>query len=180
MSGDLLVIGVDPGPIPGIVALQYHRCAMVNTIQHRVFQTDPAGCLIVVEALLDRWAGEDARAFIAVEKFVIGHRSSRSSTAGAGAVTRHLIGALRSVFVSHMVDRRIAFVERAAGEVKPWATDRRLDKAGLIKATQGMRHARDAARHALFAAVKDGGQADPMSQSAARSAATPDHPRATS
>jgi hypothetical protein len=47
--------------------------------------------------------------------------------------------------------------------VKPWATDTRLAAAGLMEPTTGMRHARDAARHALFAAVKTYGLPDPLS-----------------
>jgi hypothetical protein len=50
--------------------------------------------------------------------------------------------------------------------VKPWATDERLEAAGLLDLTKGMRHARDAARHALFTAVKDGGVPDPLSKHA--------------
>jgi hypothetical protein len=50
--------------------------------------------------------------------------------------------------------------------VKPWAVDKRLHAAGLLDMTAGMRHARDAARHALFCAVKDYGLPDPLSSKA--------------
>jgi hypothetical protein len=50
--------------------------------------------------------------------------------------------------------------------VKPWATDERLAAAGLLDPTKGMRHARDAARHALFCAVRDFGLPDPLSAKA--------------
>jgi len=49
-------------------------------------------------------------------------------------------------------------------DVKPWAIPARLVKAGLIKPTEGMRHARDAARHALYAAVHERITADPLSK----------------
>lgn len=50
--------------------------------------------------------------------------------------------------------------------VKPWATDRRLEAAGLMTATAGMPgHARDAARHCLYCACHDLGMRDPMSRS---------------
>jgi hypothetical protein len=55
---------------------------------------------------------------------------------------------------------------RSAADVKPWATDTRLQAAGLLDLTKGMRHARDAARHALFCAVCDFGLTDPLSRKA--------------
>ena len=57
---------------------------------------------------------------------------------------------------------------RTAGEVKPWATDKRLHTAGLLDLTAGMRHARDAARHALYSAVRDYGLPDPLSRARLR------------
>jgi hypothetical protein len=53
---------------------------------------------------------------------------------------------------------------RAAALVKPWATDRRLTAAGLLDPTAGMGHARDAARHALYAAVHLQLTTDPLSK----------------
>jgi hypothetical protein len=83
-------------------------------------------------------------------------------------VTRDLIGTLQEVWEEHdstAEGRRGArWFQRPAAHVKPWATDERLEAAGLLEATKGMRHARDAARHALFAACKDGGIPDPLSK----------------
>jgi hypothetical protein len=55
---------------------------------------------------------------------------------------------------------------RAAALVKPWATDKRLHAAGLLDATKGMQHARDASRQALYAAVHMGVTPDPLSRKA--------------
>ena len=61
---------------------------------------------------------------------------------------------------------------RTASQVKTWAADARLTAAGLYAFTAGAsmsKHARDAARHALFCAVHDCAVPDPLSR--ARTAA---------
>ena len=53
---------------------------------------------------------------------------------------------------------------RPAATVKPWATDERLKKAGLLAVCHGMPHAADAMRHLLYRAVRDAGVPDPLSR----------------
>lgn len=159
----LRVIGIDPGPIPGFVMLDY--AAGVATVD--VVQCSWRTASTVLLALLE---DRPVAVTVQIEQFVVGRRSSRSSTASAGAITRDLIGSLQTVWADHDAtpNGRLGghwFVRNAAA-VKPWATDARLDAAGLLEATKGMRHARDAARHALYAAVHDGGMSDPLSKAA--------------
>jgi hypothetical protein len=52
-------------------------------------------------------------------------------------------------------------VLRPAAEVKPWATDKRLEKIGFPLAPK-LKDARDAGRHMLFGAVKSGRADDPL------------------
>ncbi len=150
-------IGVDPGPIPGIVEL---RCLDGRLIETGVLQTTSNLAPSVFTALLAELSAEAWRTPVQVEKFVVGRRASRSSTASAGEVTRDLVGALQR-------EARVAGVDlvlRTASQVKIWATDERLDAIGLLEATKGMRHARDGGRHALFAAVHAGDLHDPLSR----------------
>jgi hypothetical protein len=152
-----LVLGIDPGPTTGMVALLFtDRDAMADPM---VLQCDHYSTLLFARAIVV-WNPEFTP-LVAVEQFVVGPRSSRSGTALAGRTTRNLIGALSEEFGD-------AVVLRPAGQVKPWATDRKLDAAGLLHPTAGMNHARDAARHALYAAVHSGIAHDPMSKAAAR------------
>lgn len=88
---------------------------------------------------------------------------------GAGArgdnasVTRAQVEELKTVLVQANVPVHV----RPAAMVKPWASDDRLRKAGLLTVTAGMpSHARDAQRHMLFCAVHDGGVPDPLSRRA--------------
>ena len=78
----------------------------------------------------------------------------------AGRVTRELIGVLADLAAGRP---QVTVIRRPAGLVLPWATNHRLAAAGLMAPTVGMPHARDAARHALYAAVRDGGMPDPLS-----------------
>lgn len=152
-------IGIDPGPIPGIVMLSPRgRHLDVDAIQ-----CTAGVSTVLLWALLDSHRANlgEAPAVVALERFVVGRRSSRSSTAGAGATTRDLVGKLQQIAAG---EPNVTVVLRNASQVKAWATDARLEAAGLLEVCKGMRHARDAARHALFAAVHDGGIPDPLSK----------------
>ena len=153
-----LVIGVDPGPIPGVVTLGLNDGRPL--VSPSVFQCDPQSALwVVTEALASELVSWDLK-FLAVERFVVGPRAARSTTASAVALTRDLIGNLQGI--GDLAGAQVLL--RSASEVKPWATDTRLDAAGLLPVTKGMPHARDAARHALFCAVRDAGAPDPLSR----------------
>jgi hypothetical protein len=160
----MFVIGIDPGPIPGIVRLQLDAnwvgatCNAFRVMDAQALQISPD----LIEPVLDMLAQDD-QPVVAVERFVVGRRSALSSTPAAGARTRGMVGVVEA-----WADRNsVRCISRSAAEVKPWATDQRLAVAGLLEPlTNGMRHARDAARHALFCAVKDYGMPDPLSSKA--------------
>lgn len=158
------VIGIDPGPTPGIAVFNWLPGG--SSLDAHVLQCDHGIAPNVLDGLLHNLA--NSTTLVAVEKFVIGGRSGRSSTASAGAITRDLVGQLQQVVASRGVGphagRGVRYVDRSASAVKPWATDRRLAELGLVDLTTGMRHARDACRHALFAAVHDLGLPDPLSR----------------
>lgn len=149
----MFVIGVDPGPTTGIVAITD------SWPQPIVIQCDHWSAPYLIGEFI---AGAGIDTTLAIERFVVNLRASRSAAAQSGKITRELIGVL--------VDRvnsgrwsRATVVQRSAAEVKPWATNERLDAAGLLMPAKGMPHAADAGRHALFAAVKDLRMRDPLS-----------------
>ncbi|MCW2496330.1 hypothetical protein [Jatrophihabitans sp.] len=156
-----LVVGVDPGVTTGIASLTYGTelldRVLVQVHGSRAVKT-------IVEALLD---SELARPLLAVEQFVVSTRAGRSGTAVAGRITRALIAELQALGMDHAAGTALEVVTRPAALVKPWASDLRLDAAGLLAPTKGMGHARDAARHALYAAVHSGIAVDPLSRKAA-------------
>ena len=51
---------------------------------------------------------------------------------------------------------------RKAADIKPWATNKRLEAAGLLGQITSMRHANDAGRHALYTASHDLYMEDPL------------------
>lgn len=152
------VFGIDPGPIPGIVGLWVlgpeRALSGIDVVQ---CSSGAAGA--VLDVLLG--TGSDLATLVQIERFVVGPRAAHSAHASAGTETRELIGGLLAQL--HQVTSA-EVVQRSAAAVKPWATDERLDAAGLLDATKGMRHARDAARHAMFAAVHNGTLPDPLSK----------------
>jgi hypothetical protein len=156
---DKWVVGVDPGPTTGVVALRPDS-------EPLIIQVNAAAVVFVVESLIRRATGLPYKepVLLAIEKFVIGRASMRAGR--HGEVTRDLISDLLTVAVHGALLGPVQSVQRSASEVKPWATDLRLSAAGLIEPTKGMNHARDAARHAIFAAVHAGLMVDPLSRSA--------------
>lgn len=153
---DIRVIGVDPGPIPGIVVLDIVRptaaAPWVDGIE--VGQCTPGLAIELVHTICAS-TPHGVELLVQVERFVTTGRATRDQ-----AITRDMVGALKSWTQTTSA----AYVERPAVAVKPWASDARLERAGLAVATKGMRHARDAARHALFCAVHDAGLPDPLSK----------------
>jgi hypothetical protein len=154
MTG-VIAVGIDPGPLPGIVSLKFVDRELVHVDVVQCSHELAPGVLQVVLPKTAEW-----RPFVQIEKFVVSRRSSRSSTPKAGEQTRLLVGSLQQSCQAVGVFPTL----QPAVHVKAWATDARLEKAGLLEATKGMRHAKDAARHALYTAVKDGGQPDPLSK----------------
>lgn len=164
-----LVVGIDPGLTTGLFAIKYPgdcdlpaghavECRSNGPIAAQIHGSE--GVVPFVETLLARNAAER---LIAIEQFVVGARAARSSSAHAGRVTRALVTEVSRLANDLCVD----VFTRSAAMVKPWATDKRLDAAGLLQHCTGMGHARDAARHALYAAVHCGLLADPLSRKAA-------------
>jgi hypothetical protein len=149
------VLGIDPGGTTGLADITYWP---ISQELRDISPSEITGgnVLAVIGSLLSLQRPD----LVAVEKFVVSRRSGRSSTAQAGEQARLIIGGVARLCQEHGV----RFVQRPAGIVKPWATDRRLDAAGLLAPTKGMGHARDAARHALYAAVRDLGLPDPLSR----------------
>lgn len=153
-----VVLGVDPGPTPGIVRLLFwdRVQALVGEPVAEIVQCTAGALVPVLNALNDVPMSTTALAY---EAFVVGHRAARSRTPAAGKATRDMIRDLAYWAGHHDIPSHTY----RATDVKPWATDARLQAAGLLEMTKGMRHARDGARHALFTAVKHYGLPDPLS-----------------
>jgi hypothetical protein len=164
MNGIVSIVGVDPGPTTGLCFLDYrvsteHQNSELVTVT--LLQTPALTADALLEAMLARWyspANETITGrYAAVEKFVTGRSAG---TRGPDAdVTRQLVMELTERLQLYAYPVKI----RPAAEVKPWATGKRLEHAGITcSGATAMRHSLDAARHALFAAVKDAGMKDPL------------------
>lgn len=145
------IIGVDPGPTPGIVRLHVQDGQLVSKWTHIVqcsanVMPELVGAFVVGHK---EWGSTT----IAVETFVV-----RGRLSAVQKLTARQVDFLTTVYADAKA------VQHNARTVKEWATDKRLDAAGLLEACKGMRHARDAARHALYAARNSGHLPDPLSK----------------
>jgi hypothetical protein len=160
---DIRAIGVDPGPTPGIVRIDYVE---QRPVRIGVFQCTAADAPMLLAALLrEPWTGET---YVQTERFLVGRSSMKSKAAGAR--TRDLVGQLQAAFIVNRMPHAAVgrFSLQNASGAKGWATDERLEPHGLLKLTRGMPHARDGARHCLYVATHDGRIPDPLSRKARR------------
>ena len=150
----ICTLGIDPGGTSGLF-LGAWRTGERKPYLTRAWQCDMAATPELLGWILDHYTQIDA---VQVEAFDARERSRKMR--GFSASNMHkLIADL--VTICHGAG--VAVVTRPPAPVKAWATDDRLRDAGLYKLTAGKPHARDAARHALYAAVRDLGLRDPKS-----------------
>jgi hypothetical protein len=152
-----LIIGVDPGLTTGVFAVEYDEGGALIGGRFAVQVHGSEGAVPTVQTFLGM--RPLAEPLLAVEQFVVSARAAKSRTPQGGREARAIIAELGDLGV-HVFTRN-------ASIVKNWATDKRLEAAGFLDPTKRMAHARDAARHALYAAVRCGYTTDPLSMKVA-------------
>jgi hypothetical protein len=164
------VIGCDPGPTTGLCFLDYVPYNGVYALPQvsGLIQVDSANAVLILQAMLQTWYADESKVqkrFASVEAFVTGRSAG---TKGPQAdVTRQLVMQLSECLQMYGYAAKI----RKAADVKPWATDKRLQRAGIapVKSVTGqsgtsgkLKDAYDAARQALFSARWDANMKDPL------------------
>ena len=151
MTG-LITLGIDPGDTTGIFAARWSGGVLASFLALQCPRDEAAA---QVTGVINGAAVTCAQ----VEEWRKGRRSVRVHGTNPSLIEREIAD-----LVNLLRDRGIPVRIRPAAEAKAWATDKRLEHAGMIAATARYpRHARDAARHALFTAVKDCGVPVPLS-----------------
>lgn len=144
------IIGADPGANVGFAILYVAQGILIGReFEQRAHDEAPE----YLRAALSR--NPDARCRLAIERYVVRRRASRVK--GGNESTRRVTFELILLARDHGAQ----VATRSAAQVKAWATNDRLAAAELFKGTVGLRHARDATRHALFEAVAIGLLDDP-------------------
>src|ERR1044071_10071203 len=157
-----LVLGVDPGPVVGLCALYPNPDTTGRYAQSVLLvRAGPESALRILSWWSAEWLADGTawvqqrRMAVVCERFVDGRRAARVAGRHGSQAAKDLIGALRHSY-PHLHTR-------AAADVKPWASAARVKAAGIeIANPTTMRHALDAGRHALYAAVWDYGWPDPL------------------
>lgn len=147
-------IGVDPGRTCGIAMLDYSENKIAG---QTLMQVSWESAQFVLESVLAKYyAGPNIVTRVAqVEAFITG--SSAGTKGGDAELTRQKA----FEFAEQLQMWGYPVKIRKAADIKPWATDKRLKAAGISLPPE-MRHAADAARHALYCAVHDGYRMDPL------------------
>lgn len=145
-------MGIDPGPSTGIAVYHTHE-----KVPWSAFQCDGESALWLINSLLVSWQPS----VVAIEEFEV--RNNGGTTGKDAELTRRLIhfAQERAHAANTIATIRNTVVTRKPGLVKPWATDKRLAMTGFPLGAK-FKDARDAARHALYAAVRDGRERDPL------------------
>lgn len=157
------VIGIDPGPTTGLCLMEFVDGGGYPLPEHNItmIQANSGTALRVLEAYLSHYYRDEriTRRFAGVEAFETG---SSAGTRGKNAdLTRQYVMKFAELLELCNYYPKI----RKAGDVKPWASNHRLIRAGVPgppKYDGKMSHAADAARHCLFAAVRDAHIKDPL------------------
>lgn len=143
------IVGVDPGPEPGVYLLTVVDGGIVASGE----------ISLSADSLLEGLRAIAGVPYWAVERYTI--RPNTGRMAGQAVQTRTVAQAeaVRDTVTYLPGTRVVQFI--GPSQVKPWATDARLKEFG-IKASS--RHHRDAARHALYMGVTLGKVAWPVEQ----------------
>lgn len=144
----ICTIGIDPGPSTGIVVLLWDG-RLWGT---HAFQCTSSSAAFLLSFLIDRFSP----AVVAIEEFEV--RRGSGGTTGKDADTTKQVRYEAEQISSN---KGIILSVNKPGNVKPWATDKRLAKIGFPLGAK-FKDARDAARHALFSMVKHGLAPDPL------------------
>lgn len=145
-------MGVDPGPSTGIALWN------IGDLEAgwSVFQCDGNSAAWLIDTIYRTFC---PRA-VSVEQFVPSNRAG--NTGADAALTRFLAShAVSSARANIKRSPAVFVVERRAVDVKLWATDKRLKTTDFPWGNK-FKDARDAGRHALFMAVRDGHERDPL------------------
>jgi hypothetical protein len=140
-------IGLDPGPSTGISVLRWDE----RNFDVHVFQCDAGSA-----TMLARWVMYAfSPLFLASEAFVT---SNGAGSRGKNAdITKQVLHDVEMI----AREQKIHVHRNPAANVKPWATDKRLEKIGFPLGPK-FRDARDSARHCLYAGVKTHAWPDPL------------------
>jgi hypothetical protein len=148
------ILGVDPGLTTGLATIVVDRGGDWRYMRASGVQVEAGHTETRVRELLETHRYD----MIATEWYQIGPRSGRTS--GRRHQNRTVTLAQKVCDIAR--DLGVPWRTWRAIDVKPWATDGRLRAAGLW--FRGLPHARDGARMAMFAAVREFGVADPLSR----------------
>lgn len=155
-------VGIDPGVTSGIAWGTFSRFVGTGLAPgNRIWDLHAASCdpeamLYILRTVLADFSNEDTPVMVFAEKFI--ESSKRAGKQSDHDTPRQYLAFAQSIA---KVVFCVPFTTRAAGVVKPWATDKRLEAVGFPLAPK-LKDAKDAGRHLLYGAVLSGRAEDPL------------------
>jgi hypothetical protein len=159
-EGIISVIGVDPGPTTGLCFLDYSGSTIVGRTS---IQVDGESGQLVLESMLRAYYNDPqtvVKRYAGIEKF---ETAQSAGTKGSDAdYTRQGVmkfaEQLQIWGYACKIRKKVEIWNKKDGN---WASDKKLEAAGILRPPE-MRHANDAGRHALYAAVHDAFRPNPL------------------
>jgi hypothetical protein len=148
-------IGIDPGITSGIAWATYTRYINRSEWDVHAASCDGDAMIDLMMWRISVYQAAGMPLLLCAEKFVDSNR--RPGKQSDHDNTR----AWAASSVSMARRAGVTCAERSAADVKPFCTDKRLEKIGFPLAPK-LKDARDAGRHMLFGAIKSGRADDPL------------------
>jgi hypothetical protein len=156
-AGGLVVLGIDPGPHTGFLLAGWRPGEVRAALAAMAWQCSAAEAPGLLATICTQYGPLIAAA--GLELFRSGPRAQKLQGTRAD-ITRAGVVTLAALCAEH----GIPVAQRPAADVMNWASDERLEAAGLLAVTAGKQHARAAGRHGLSCAVRHCGLPDPLSR----------------
>jgi hypothetical protein len=159
----ITVLGGDPGNTAGFLLAGW-RPGERKAAFARAFQCDGDSAALLLAWICD----SEAALTPGITAVQIEAWDSRPLPGGLHGASPSAIQAQISDLEAVLAGRGVPCVIRPVADVKTWAGDERLKRAGLLDTVSPapMRHAKSAAWHCLYCAVHDCGLPDPLSRRA--------------
>lgn len=164
-SRPVAILGIDVGGTAGFL-LGAWREGERKAALAQAYQCDGGSAPGLMRMLMREY--KSVLTAVSLEWFVSGPRAAKLRNTNPAEIRAQV-----TTLTAIAEDCGLPAYARTASMIKNWATDERLDRAGILAATSGMpRHARDGGRACVYCRTWDCGLPDPLSRKQDRKQAT--------
>lgn len=164
-SSPVAILGADVGGTAGFLLGAWRPDERLAALV-QAYQCDGASAPGLMRMLMREY--RSVLTACSIEWFVSGPRAAKLKNTNPAEI-RAQVTTLSAI----AGDCGLPVYARTASQIKNWATDQRLERAGVLAVTSGMpKHARDGGRACVYCRTWDCGLPDPLSRKQDRKQAT--------